>query len=91
MKVVVTDPVISGFADVLGDVVLLPAATDDEIADALADADAVVCSRLTPAMTRDAGRLRLVHVTGAGVDRLEPGSVPDDAAVCNTGHHGEDA
>lgn len=89
MKVVVTDPVISGFAAVLGDVVLLPGATDDEIADALADADAVVCSRLTRAMTRDAGRLRLVHVTGAGVDRLEPGSVPDGAAVCNTGHHGE--
>jgi phosphoglycerate dehydrogenase-like enzyme len=95
VKVVVTDPVISGFAEQLSatkaahELVLLPGADEPTIAAALSDADVVVCSRLTPAMTTDATRLRLVHVTGAGVDRLEPGSVPDGAAVCNTGHHGE--
>lgn len=92
LKVVVTDPVIAGFAEAFAApgrrVVVIPGESDEAIADELRDADAVVCSRLTPASTASATRLRLVHVTGAGLDRLAPGSVPAGAAVCNTGHHG---
>ena len=31
---------------------------------------------------------RLIHATGAGIDRIAADAIPADAAVCNTGHHG---
>jgi phosphoglycerate dehydrogenase-like enzyme len=54
------------------------------LADALVDADAVVCHRLSaPDMAR-ASRLRLVQAVSAGADGIEREAVPAGAVLCNT-------
>lgn len=95
LRIAVTDPIIAGFADDLRRTARahdwrFPAA-DDAAARraALRDADVVVCARLAAEdMPADPGA-RLVHATGAGVDRIEAAAVPEGAALCNTGHHGD--
>jgi phosphoglycerate dehydrogenase-like enzyme len=62
----------------------------EALADALAEADAVVCNRLEPADTRAAGRLRLVQATSAGADRVDPAALPSGCVLCNAYEH-EDA
>lgn len=62
----------------------------DALADALADADAVVCNRLGPADTRAARKLRLVQATSAGADRVDPAALPPGCVLCNAYEH-EDA
>jgi phosphoglycerate dehydrogenase-like enzyme len=54
-----------------------------ELAAELADADAVVCHRLSAADTAGAARLRLVQAVSAGADGIDPGAVPADAVLCN--------
>jgi phosphoglycerate dehydrogenase-like enzyme len=58
--------------------------------DALEDADAVVCNRLTPEDTRGASRLRLVQAMSAGADRVDPTALPPGCVLCNIYEH-EDA
>lgn len=59
-------------------------------ADALEEADAVICNRLAPADTRGARRLRLVQATSAGADRVDPAALPPGCVLCNAYEH-EDA
>jgi phosphoglycerate dehydrogenase-like enzyme len=62
----------------------------ETLADALAEADAVVCNRLESADTRGARRLRLVQATSAGADRVDPAALPPGCVLCNAYEH-EDA
>ena len=93
LRVVVTDPIISRFADQLTHgvdghewVFAAGAAAEDRLA-AVSAADVVVCSHLSAQEAAAAVRARLVHVTGAGLDRVDIGSLPPAAAVANTFHH----
>jgi phosphoglycerate dehydrogenase-like enzyme len=93
LRVAVTDPIISRFADrlTLGLedhewVFAAGAAPEDRLA-AVAGADVVVCSHLSSNEAEAAVRARLVHVTGAGLDRVAVGALPPAAAVANTFHH----
>ncbi|MBD0328747.1 MAG: hydroxyacid dehydrogenase [Thermoleophilia bacterium] len=61
-----------------------------ELVDELADADAVVCNRLTADDTRGARRLRLVQALSAGADSIERDALPPGCALCNAYSH-EDA
>ncbi|MFB0835803.1 2-hydroxyacid dehydrogenase [Arthrobacter halodurans] len=93
LDVVVTDPIISTFADRL--VARAPSHRWSFLADAspaaraddVARADVVVCSRMSPEEARTVASARLVHVTGAGVDRVAVGDLPASTAVANTFHH----
>lgn len=95
LRIAVTDPIISAFPEELRrtrrphDWTFADPADPASVRAAIAGADVVVCSRLTAADMADARGVRLVHATGAGVDRLDPDAIPSDAAVCNTGHHGQ--
>jgi phosphoglycerate dehydrogenase-like enzyme len=60
------------------------------LAEALREADAVVCNRLAPEDTRDAIRLRLVQATSAGADQVDPAALPPGCVLCNAHEH-EDA
>lgn len=62
----------------------------ETLAEALAEADAVVCNRLEPADTRGARKLRLVQATSAGADRVDPAALPPGCVLCNAYEH-EDA
>lgn len=93
LRVVVTDPIISRFADRLTRglgghnwVFAAGEAAADRIA-AIASADVVVCSHLSGEEASAAVRAQLVQVTGAGLDRVAVGSLPPAAAVANTFHH----
>ncbi|GAA3675212.1 2-hydroxyacid dehydrogenase [Arthrobacter ginkgonis] len=93
LDVVVTDPIIGTYAEklvagapshrwkFLADVPVAERAAD------LANADVVVCSRMSPEEARTVSSARLVHVTGAGVDRVAVADLPASAAVANTFHH----
>ncbi|WP_231938524.1 2-hydroxyacid dehydrogenase [Arthrobacter sp. B6] len=61
--------------------------TPERQLEALAGADVVVCSSLNPVQAAAAGQLRLVHVTGAGYDKISFPEVAPAAAVANTFHH----
>lgn len=54
---------------------------------ALADAHVLVGPELTPAMAQAAPHLRLVHVAGAGTDRVDPAALRPGVVVANTFHH----
>lgn len=69
---------------------LVRVADPGRLADALTDADAVVCNRLAPDDTRNATRLRLVQATSAGADRVDPAALPPGCVLCNAYEH-EDA
>ena len=93
LRIVVTDPIISRFEDLLKhdggahhwD--MAAAWTPDRQLDALAGADVVVCSSLSPQQAAAAARLNLVHVTGAGDDKISFPGLPPGAVVANTFHH----
>ena len=69
----------------------LPGATlvleRDALAEALVDADAVVCNRLAAADVEHAARLRLIQATSAGADAIDRSAVPADCVVCNVRGH----
>ena len=94
LRIAVTDPIISAFADELQRTARPHEWTfaDPDVPGsaraAIEGADVVVCSRLTADDMAGAARVRLVHVTGAGVDRVDAGAVPAGVPLCNTGHHG---
>ncbi|MGP3943813.1 2-hydroxyacid dehydrogenase [Streptomyces sp. 6N106] len=58
------------------------------IAEAIATVDVYVGSQLTEDHARRAGRLRLVHVVGAGYDGIPLEALGPDVTVANTHHHG---
>ncbi|MDV3128840.1 2-hydroxyacid dehydrogenase [Mycobacterium sp. 21AC1] len=60
---------------------------DDGITAELADADVFVGSRFTAPMAAAAPKLRLVHVNGAGTDRVDLTALGPDVQVANTFHH----
>lgn len=55
--------------------------------DRLRDAQVFVGGRFTADMAAVAEKLRLVHVAGAGTDRVEFGALGADVLVANTFHH----
>jgi phosphoglycerate dehydrogenase-like enzyme len=55
--------------------------------DELREADVYVGSRFTAAMAGAAKKLRLIHVAGAGTDKVEFDALPPDTLVANTFHH----
>ena len=55
--------------------------------DELRDADVYVGSRFTAAMAGAAEKLRLIHIAGAGTDKVEFDALPPDTLVANTFHH----
>ena len=93
LRIVVTDPIISRFEETLkadGDTHrwdMAAAWSPGRRLDALAGADVVVCSSLSPAEAAAAGRARLVHVSGAGYDRISLPSLAPATLVANTFHH----
>jgi phosphoglycerate dehydrogenase-like enzyme len=53
----------------------------------LRDADVHIGSRFTAEMASAAEKLRLIHVAGAGTDKIDFDAVPADVLVANTFHH----
>lgn len=53
----------------------------------LRDAEVYVGGRFTADMAAVAEKLRLVHVAGAGTDRVDFAALPDGVEVANTFHH----
>ncbi|WP_235560712.1 2-hydroxyacid dehydrogenase [Microbacterium sp. Leaf320] len=94
LRIAVTDPIMSAFADDLRrterphEWVFADLEVPGSARAAIAGADVVICSRLTADDMADGNRVHLVHATGAGVDRVDAGAVPDGVPLCNTGHHG---
>lgn len=94
LRIAVTDPIISAFADDLRrtarphEWVFAEPGVPGSTRAAIEGADVVIGSRLTADDMAGAEGVRLVHVTGAGVDRVDAGAVPDGVPLCNTGHHG---
>jgi phosphoglycerate dehydrogenase-like enzyme len=60
---------------------------DTRVLDDLRDADVFVGSRFTPEMAVAARQLRLVHVDGAGTDKIAFDALGQDVLVANTFHH----
>jgi phosphoglycerate dehydrogenase-like enzyme len=87
LRIAVTDPIMAAFADDLRltrrahDWRFADAADPASVRDSIAGADVIVCSRLTRADLAGGTGVRLVHATGAGVDRVDLDAVPPQAAV----------
>jgi phosphoglycerate dehydrogenase-like enzyme len=62
---------------------------DARILEDLRDAEVYVGSRFDAAMAAAAGRLRLIHVNGAGTDKIAFAHLRPDVSVANTFHHEE--
>lgn len=94
VQVLVTEPVMARFADVLtrdGSSAhrwTFAYGEDPRLLEAAATAEVLVCSAATPELLAAMPRLRLVHVTGAGYDKIPLVALPDGVALCNTFHHG---
>ena len=94
LNVLVTEPIMARFIEVLTRKGASPHAwtfawgDDPRLAGAAAKADVLVCSSTTPELLAAMPRLRLVHVTGAGVDRIPLEALPGDVRLANTYHHG---
>lgn len=94
LNVLVTEPIMARFTDVLTRKGASPHewtfawGDDPRLAEAAAAADVLVCSSTTPELLATMPRLRLVHVTGAGVDRIPLAALPGDVRLANTYHHG---
>lgn len=90
MRVVITDPNLKPLRAELES--LLPEgthtvwATQDEVLEALHNADVLVGPAYTQEMADAAPNLRLVHVAGAGTDRIDPEALKD-TPLANTYHH----
>lgn len=61
--------------------------TDGVTESHLRDADVYVGSRFTADMARAAAQLRLIHVAGAGTDKIDFGALDARTLVANTFHH----
>ena len=65
----------------------LVGASPEAVVEELRDADVYVGSRFTAEMAHAAEKLRLIHVAGAGTDRIEVAALADSVLVANTFHH----
>lgn len=93
LNVLVTEPIMGRFRDVLTRGGTSPhrwrfAFTADEVERHAPAADVLVCSSATPELLASLPRLRLLHVTGAGYDKIPLDALPDDVVLANTFHHG---
>ncbi|WP_198961370.1 2-hydroxyacid dehydrogenase [Pseudonocardia sp. MH-G8] len=92
LRVVVTEPIMDRFRSVLTRDGTSPHrwtfVREQDAPSLAADADVLVCSAATPQLLGAAPDLQLVHVTGAGVDKIPVGHLPPTAALVNTFHHG---
>lgn len=94
LRIAVTDPIISAFADDLRrtrrehEWTFADAADRAAVRAAIGSAEVLVCSRLTADEMPEDAVVRLVHATGAGIDRIDLTQLPAAAVLCNTGHHG---
>lgn len=95
MRILLTDPILARFSEELTrggadghDWEFLADRPDADVVRRLPAADVLVASRLTAPVAGTAGRLRLLHVTGAGYDRIAMDALPPGTTVCNTFHHG---
>jgi phosphoglycerate dehydrogenase-like enzyme len=59
----------------------------DDLRDELRDAQVYVGGRFTADMAGIAEKLRLIHVAGAGTDRIDLAALSGDVVVANTFHH----
>ncbi|MBF4459077.1 2-hydroxyacid dehydrogenase [Pseudoclavibacter sp. VKM Ac-2867] len=94
MRILVTDPIIARFAELLARTErehewsfaaeLGPA----ELENSLRGADIVIASVLTAQQASSLRPDALLHVTGAGADRVSVDALPSGVTICNTGHHG---
>lgn len=92
MRVVVTDPIISGFADLLrekapgNDWEFVAGLSEEAQSEAIARANVLVCARLD---ARDAAACPagFVHITGSGADRVAVDELPIETVVARTSHH----
>lgn len=91
LRVLVTEPVMNRFATTLTregasrhEWLFASEPSPEE----LARADVLVCSSARPELVEAMPRLRLVHVTGAGTDKIAMDSLPEAVLVANTFHHG---
>lgn len=93
LRILVTDAIISRFESALrrgGEAhewVMAAGWPEAEVLAAAGEAEVVVGTTLTPAMAAAAPRLRLVHSTGAGVDRIALDALAPGVAVASTSHH----
>lgn len=93
LRVLVTEPIMARFASVL----TRDGASKHEwtfafgnaVGDVeLASYDVLVCSAATPELLGPMTSLRLVHVTGAGYEKIPVAALPDGVLLANTFHHG---
>ena len=61
--------------------------TDGVPYDELREAEVFIGSFFTADMVRAAPKLRLIHVAGAGTDRIDFAAIPPEVQVANTFHH----
>lgn len=104
LEVLVTEPVMVRFSDALTRGGASPhrwtfafdgaddgadaAAGGDELRSAAATADVLVCSAARRDLLAAMPRLRLLHVTGAGYDRIPLDALGPRVTLANTYHHG---
>jgi phosphoglycerate dehydrogenase-like enzyme len=94
LNVLVTDRILSRFSAELtrGDSTarwtMAADWTPEQVLAELPSTDVLVCSSMTPGMAAAGRRLRLVQVTGAGLDKIPLADLAPDVAVANTFHHG---
>lgn len=94
LNVLVTDRILSRFEAELArgdDTARWTIAADWSAEQVLAElprTDVLVCSAMTPTMAAAGRNLRLVQVTGAGVDKIPLADLAPGVAVANTFHHG---
>lgn len=94
LDVLVTEPVMLRLADTLTRGGTTPhrwtfaSAADGDVADRLSRADVLVCSSASRELLVDARRLRLLHVTGAGYDKIPLDALSPEVVLANTFHHG---
>lgn len=94
LRVLVTDSIMSRFEPELtrnDDTSIWTMASGwsaDAVLAAMPETDVLVCSAMTPEQAAAAPGLRLVHVTGAGFDKIPLDALGGDVAVANTFHHG---
>ncbi|GAA1495226.1 2-hydroxyacid dehydrogenase [Paeniglutamicibacter kerguelensis] len=92
MRIVVTDPIISEFADLLrkkapgNDWDFVAGISPEAQSGAIARADVLLCAKLA---SRDAAACtaRFVHITGSGTDRVAVDDLPAETVVSRTAHH----
>jgi phosphoglycerate dehydrogenase-like enzyme len=85
VKVLVTEPLIARYLDGWEALLGRP---DAEVVERLPDVDVLVATRVTAEMAAAATKLRLLHVAGAGLDRIAFDALAPGVTVCNTFHHG---